>query len=90
MAVPTIRTPCLSNCDCLLHVCFLTLADGFRGSSLIKLLIGLCVGLHVSFLVLVDGFRGGFHGSSLARLFVGFHITFLTLIDEFPGISLVG
>ena len=90
MAVPTTRTPCLSNCNCLLRVCFLTLVDGFRGSLLVKLLVGLLVGLRVSFLVLVDGFRGGFRGGSLAGLLVGFLVTFLTLIDEFPGISLVG
>jgi len=89
MAVPTIRTPFLSNCDCLLHVCFLTLVDSFRGSSLVKLLVGLLVRLRVSILVLVNGFRGGFRGGSLARLLVGFLITFLTLIDEFPGISLI-
>jgi len=86
MAVPTIRMPCLSNCDCLLRVCFLTLVDGFRGSSLVKLLVGLPVGLRVCFLTLVDDF----HCDSFIGLLVGFLVTFLTLVDEFPGISLVG
>jgi len=90
MAVPTICMPCLSNCNFLLRVCFLTLVDGFWGSLLITLLVGLLVRLRVSFLVLVDSFHGGFRGGSLAGLLVGFLVTFLTLVDEFPGILLVG
>ena len=90
IAVPTIRTQCLSSCDCLPCVCLLTLVDGFRGSSLVKLLVGLLVGLHVSFLVLIEAFRGGFRGGSLAGILVGFLVTLLILVDEFPSISLVG
>jgi len=83
---------------------FLTIVDGFRGGSL----VGLLVGLIVTFLTLVDGFRGcsligllvglhvtfltlvgGFHGSSLLGFLVGLCVTFLTLVDGFAGLSLV-
>ena len=80
-----------------MRVSFLAPVDAFRGSSLVRLLfellVGLPVGLHVTFLTLVDGFRGGWFVrllfGLLVELLVGLRVTFLTL-DSFRDGSPVG